>query len=357
VSAAAWARVQALFEGAVDLDPGQRRAFLDRECDGNAALRDEVEKLLRADAAAGGGAFIDTAIRSAARDITDPGVRTGEQIEGYRLIRELGSGGMGTVWLAERAEGEPVAVKLVQGGIANPEIARRFEKERRILGGLEHPNIAPMLDGGTTASGLPYIVMEFIDGVPLSDWASLRVLDLCGRIELLRTVCDAVQYAHDRHVVHRDLKPSNILVRADGTPKLLDFGIAKLLPTGSGNTEITLSLIRMFTPSYASPEQLLGEEVTAATDVFALGVLLYELVTGVHPFAGDNPAPFELRRRILEEVPDAPSAAVVPGWPVAPALLKGDIDYIALRAMERDPLRRYVSAFELQEDLRRYLLG
>ena len=361
MAAERWVRIQTLFEASVQLDAVERRRFLARECAGDDALRIEVEQLLRADRESA-DASIGTAIAYAAKEFIEPRQRGGDRLDEYRLVRELGRGGMGAVWLAERADGEysaRVAIKVVSG-VFSPDIERRFRVERQILADLAHPNIARLIDGGTAPDGMPYLVMEYVDGDPITSWADEKVLDLDQRLRLFRTVCDAVRSAHAALIVHRDLKPANILVRADGTPKLVDFGIAKVLEDRAGAHQKTITMVRLLTPSYASPEQLRGEPVTVAADIWALGVLLYELLTGTHPFALDRIAPLELRRRILEDDPEPPSDRVrrLPDRRLVGArALRGDLDAIVSYALRKAPADSYVSAAELADDVRRFVAG
>lgn len=356
-----WRRIQLIFERALELDAHSRERYLAEACRSDPSLRPEVEALLKAEQALDNDQAIDRAVRDAAEIFTRREIRQGDRFDEYRLVRELGSGGMGAVWLAERADGEysaNVAIKLVRGGFASPEVEHRFRVERQILADLAHPNIARLVDGGTAADGMPYIVMEFVDGKPITDWARDADLPLDRRLRLFRTVCDAVQHAHRSLIVHRDLKPSNILVGPDGVPKLVDFGIAKMLAQGPGAYQ-TASMIRPMTPWYASPEQIAGDKITIATDVYALGLLLFELLTGNHPFGGGRASFLEVRRRILEDPMPQPSeaAAAFDGRPagIDPRNLRGDLDAIVLRATQRQPEHRYASAAELGEDIRRHL--
>ena len=256
-----WQEIQGLFQQAVDLDAAAQAQWLDEACGGDRALRDEVAALLEAERRAGAGGFISDVIGRAARDLAaDQPSRVGERVGPYRLLRELGHGGMGTVYLAERADEQyhaQVAIKFVRDAGVSGELERRLRAERQILAGLTHPNIAWLLDGGTAADGTPYLVMEYVDGEPIDAWSDGRGLGLEGRLALFQRVCTAVQYAHQGLVVHRDLKPSNILVTADGTPKLVDFGIAKLLAGGDADTTGTL---RLLTPAYGAPEQAHGAQ-------------------------------------------------------------------------------------------------
>jgi tetratricopeptide (TPR) repeat protein len=354
-------RMQSVFDAALERPSGERDAFVDDACGGDEALRDQVLRLLRAGGEATAGGFVESAVRAAALSFAGPGDQSGRLLGPYRLLRELGHGGMGTVWHAERADTAyraEVAIKLVRGGFANAELARHFRHERQILADLRHPHVAALLDGGEAPDGTPYLVMEYIDGQPITTWAAERRLPLVERLRLFRLVCDAVQHAHASLVVHRDIKPSNILVGADGVPKLLDFGIARLLASDAP-TETT-ALARRLTPSYASPEQIRGERVTVATDVFSLGVLLYELVTGVHPFVNDDTTTEEVRRRVLEVEPMRASDALRqrgPAGPVSARAVAGDLDNIIAKAMRKEPELRYVSVAQLSEDIGRMLAG
>jgi eukaryotic-like serine/threonine-protein kinase len=293
---------------------------------------------------------------------------SGETVSVYRLIHPLGRGGMGEVYLGERADGrfqQKVAIKLVKRGRESGEILRRFARERRILARLEHPGIARLLDGGETPDGRPYFVMERVEGETITDYCRTRGLPLDDRLRLLTSCCDAVDAAHRGLVVHRDLKPSNILVTPDGQVKLLDFGIAKLLADEEDDVQLTREDGRVNTPAYAAPEQILGGGVTMATDVFALGVVLYELLTGVLPYNRRATTPYELAARVEHETAERPSKAAA----LRAALsepesgkrqrlvrrLHGDLDAITMKALAREPERRYLSAAALAEDLRRYL--
>lgn len=285
----------------------------------------------------------------------------GRRLGPYRLVAALGSGGMGEVYRAIRADDEydqEVAIKLVRAGLDLSFTAQRLRAERQILAGFTHPAIARLLDGGTTDEGIPYLVMELVEGQPITEYCKAHGLGLTARLELFLQVCSAVQYAHQRMVVHRDLKPSNILVNASGAPKLLDFGIAKILDPGAAAlpADATINASRILTPQYASPEQIAGEPVTAASDVYSLGVILYELLTGVRPYPGGNRLTRDVPRAVYEPEPRKPSAVVRARAAARDARrLRGDLDNIVLLALRREPARRYASVERLAQDIERYL--
>ncbi len=277
----------------------------------------------------------------------------------YRLLRELGRGGMGVVYLAERVEGgfeQRVVIKLIKRGMDSDAILRRFLRERQILAGLEHVNVARLFDGGVTDDGQPYFAMEYVDGKPLTAYCDERGLAVEQRLRLFEDACRAVQHAHGKLVVHRDLKPSNMLVTSEGQLKLLDFGIAKLLVEEDDATALTQAGTRLLTPDYAAPEQVRGEPVTTATDVYALGVVLYELLTGRLPYDGDRRGRTDVARAVCEVEPRPPSLAVA-SQPRLAKRLRGDLDTIVLKALSKEPSRRYASAEALAEDVRRHLAG
>ena len=361
-----WASIAELFAGAMDLPAEERDAFLQRACATDPTLRADVRRLI--DAHEGKGS-LDVLADQLTDDIDaalPASLDHGTHIGNYRVIDNLGSGGMGDVYLAVR-EGEGfeqrVAVKVLRSraGASDDGMAKRFRSERSILARLDHPNIPRFLDGGLTRDGAPYFAMEFVEGVPIGRYCDDHQLTVRERLALFASVCDAVQYAHQHLVVHRDLKPSNILVTGNGIVKVLDFGIAKLLDTGPSDPAMTGTGPRWLTPDYASPEQIRGDVITTASDVFALGIVLYELLTCTRPYTGRTR--FELERAILETEPQRPSAAVAHSACV-PARrdrlrreLAGDLDTIGLRALSKSPVRRYGSAGELGDDLRRYLAG
>jgi tetratricopeptide (TPR) repeat protein/tRNA A-37 threonylcarbamoyl transferase component Bud32 len=293
------------------------------------------------------------------------GPPAGEHVGAYQLLRLIAEGGMGKVYLAARADDvyqKLVAIKLVRTDFSQSDIAAvRFRTERQILATLDHPNIARLLDGGVTANGVPYLVMEFVDGIPITEYCTSRRLSLEERLRLFSTVCAAVDYAHKNLVVHRDIKPANILVTAEGTPKLLDFGIAKLVDPDMVEQSLTKTVDRMMTPEYASPEQIRGDGITTSTDVYALGVLLYELLAGRRPFQLATRSPFEVAREICEVEPVAPSVACkanpLLAVPDAQHVLPGELDNIVLMAMRKEPARRYMSVGALAGDVQAYLSG
>lgn len=348
--------VSELFHQALELPPEERIAWADRTCTINAEVHREVVSLLENDHAAGQG-FVERGVRSAVMSLYQPGSATseGQRVGPYKLLWELGRGGMGTVYLAERDDEEyhtKVAIKLVRPGMDTDIILHRFRRERQILAHLQHPNIARLLDGGTTDSGLPYIVMEFIEGARITEYCETHTLSIPERLTLFLDVCSAVEYAHRHFVVHRDLKPGNILVSQSGTVKLLDFGICKLLHSDALRPEDTAATLGMLTPEYASPEQVRGDPITAASDIYSLGTVLYEMLTGVRPHRVAKLTPQALERAICEQDVVRPS---LNANKVVARRLEGDLDNILLRALQKQPDRRYPSVEHLAEDLRRHL--
>jgi non-specific serine/threonine protein kinase/serine/threonine-protein kinase len=345
-----WQRVKDVFQAALDRPAAERPAFLAETCGDDHEVRREVESLLAARRDAGG--FLSA---PAVPETVDPDV-DGRRIGPYRLLGRIGRGGMGVVYRAVRDDDvfhKTVALKVVPGE-ATADHLRRFTRERQILARLQHPNIATVFDGGTTDTGQPYLVMEHVQGDPIDVWCHGRRLSVPARLEMFRAVCGAVHYAHQNLVVHRDLKPENILVTADGQPKLLDFGIAKLLAAGlDPEGPPTATLMPLMTPEYASPEQVRGEPVTTASDVYSLGVVLYELLTGSRPYDVRADSLEGIVRVVCETEPRPPSVTGV----ATASELRGDLDTIVLKALRKDPLRRYLSAHELSEDLRRHLAG
>ena len=343
-----WQQIKACAAAALDLEPREREAYIAAACGTDAALADEVRSLVHS-AVAATPYFEEPAALSLVSLYA-----AGQRIGPYEIVRELASGGMGSVYLAQRTGGDfeqRVAIKIVRGGFATRVLLERFREERRILAALEHPNIARLLDGGATETGLPYVVMEYVQGEAIDRYCEERRLPLAARLRVFRDVCAAAQYAHQHLVVHRDIKAGNILVTADGTPKLLDFGIARLLDDSAAAVGAAETL-RIMTPESASPEQLSGRPVTVAADVYALGVLLYRLLTGSSPY---GPAPREsidLIRAVCEEVPQPARLHAAPGLTIPP-----DLDRIVMKALRKEPERRYPSAGAFSDDVQRFLDG
>ena len=395
-----WRQVEEVFQSAVDLPQAERRRFIAGACAGDETLQEQVAALVAQYEAAGD--FIEepavgsgvltphldahsTSPMSASE--FDPSI--GRRVGAYKVVREIGRGGMGAVYLAERADSEfrmSVAIKLIKRGMDTDFILRRFRNERQILATLDHPYIAHLLDGGTTDDGLPYFVMEHIEGLPVYRFCDERKLTIAERLKLFCFVCEAVHYAHQQQVIHRDIKPSNILVTPSGVPKLLDFGIAKLLnPDFAGEITLdpTATAMRLMTPEYAAPEQAQGQPVSPATDVYSLGVLLYELLTGHRPYRLRNRSPHEMARVICEEEPAHPSVRItsledlLPAYPAGTDQdtltylywcrgatvetlrreLAGDLDNIVMKALRKEPEARYQSAEEMRDDITSYLEG
>jgi serine/threonine protein kinase/tetratricopeptide (TPR) repeat protein/TolB-like protein len=375
-----WLRIKEVLAAALEAHPDQRAALLDRLCDGDTLLRVEVESLLQADAIA--DTFLDRPLLDPI-DATPAEPDIGRTIGSYIIEKSVGRGGMGAVYLARRADQafeRHVAIKMIRRGMDSALVVRRFRHERQILASLEHPNIAALFDGGTTPDGLPYFVMEYVAGTRIDRYADERRLNTIDRIRLCLPILDAVQHAHDRRIVHRDIKPTNVMVSADGRPKLLDFGIATILNPGAEGPSTVTTLGRPMTPEYASPEQIRGEPVTTATDVYALGVLVYELLTGHRPYRLVTNTPEEVARVVCEQDPERPSTVIsqiktskledgtiTTVTPVTvsatrdgtPELLRnrlsGSIDDILLKAIRKEAHERYASVKAFADDLRRYV--
>ena len=386
MSSAQLHRLKEIFHSARQLRPNERPAFLDKTCGNDTELRREIDALLKSGQEAD-GFMVDPPAQLAAEVFGEAEIPadTGKTIGHYKLLERIGSGGMGEVYLAERADQQfkmQVAIKLIKRGMDTESVLRRFQHERQILASLEHPNIARLLDGGETEDGLPYFVMEHVKGERIDRYAKAKNLSLNQRLELFRQACGAVSYAHQHLVVHRDLKPSNILVTPEGVPKLLDFGIAKIIQVDDGAATLaTITAMPALTPEYASPEQIRGEPMTTASDVYSLGVVLYELLTGQLPYRFTSQSPHDVARVITEQEPTPPSTAVKsrdsrtgPGSPrrvfdrtgfpdssdsrftVHPSRsLRGDLDNIVLLALRKEPARRYQSVEQFSEDIRRHL--
>ena len=332
---------------ALDLETGRRRQFLDSACEHDADLRAEVDLLLAHQVDSENDPIEECAADAARFRLAQDVTRIGSRIGAYKIVREIGHGGMGTVYLGERDDKQyrqQVAIKLINPGLGGETIRRRFRNEMQILADLNHPNIARLFDGGQTADGVPYLVMEYVEGSPINHYCNDRNLSTEQRLKLFCTVCDAVQYAHQHLVIHRDIKPGNILVTSEGLPKLVDFGIAKLLDNGKSIPDATATVMPFMTPQYASPEQVYGLSATTATDIYSLGVVLYELLTGRSPYRLKSRVPHELAQAILDQEPQRQR-------------LKGDLDNIVLMAMRKEPQRRYASAQQFAEDIHRHLDG
>ncbi|HET6632942.1 MAG TPA: serine/threonine-protein kinase [Rhodanobacteraceae bacterium] len=350
-------RINALFERALSMAPAQRDAWLAAHCGDDAGLRAAVQRLLDADARADG--ILERGSELIAAVLADA-VEVPERFGVWRVVRGIGAGGMGEVWLAERDDGEftqQAAIKQVAW--PTPGLLRRFRGERQILARLEHPGIARLIDGGVDEAGCPYLAMEHVEGVRIDEWVRTQALDARATVKLVLHVCDAVQYAHRALVVHGDIKPANILVDAGGTPKLLDFGIARVLADDADTpASRTRTLAQLLTPDYAAPEQLAGEPITTAVDVYALGVLMYELLSGTRPYRLSRGAGGGMQLPAVAARP--PSTAVDGELARAPErrrALRGDLDRIVLTAMAREPGRRYASVEALASDLRAWLDG
>ncbi len=385
-----WRRIEELCHAALEREESQQSRYLDAACGEDRGLRREVESLLAYQKQAAG--FIETpALQVAAQSLAaefelgdhdEP--LLGRRLGAYQIVEKIGSGGMGEVYRAIRADDEyqtQVAIKLVRSGQDPGSVNSRFKNERQILASLDHPNIARLLDGGTTGDGVPYVVMELIEGQRIDRYCDSHRLSTADRIKLFRQVCSAVQYAHQRLIVHRDIKPGNILVTQDGVPKLLDFGIAKIVDPEAPATQkdATLTVLRVLTPGYASPEQVRGGAITTASDVYSLGVVLYELLAGCSPYRRAGNAPNQVARAVCESEPEKPSTAVRRteadtkehgGLQIPPdqtsgvrdgspeklsKRLRGDLDNIVLMALRKEPERRYASVEQFSEDLRRHL--
>ena len=373
-----WDQLQTLFHEALALPPEQREAFLQESCADDPDLLKELQALLASEQLA--ATLSESAVKNSVASYLEnvDTALTGGQLGAYELIEVIGSGGMGSVYRAARSDGSydlQVAVKVVKKGMDSQSVLQRFEQERQILARLDHPNIARLIDGGVTDDGRPYFVMELIDGVPITEYCDQHQLGINDRLGLFRSVCDAVHFAHQNLVVHRDLKPSNILVTADGSIKLLDFGIAKSLDAGE-DIQATQTGMVPFTPAYAAPEQLLGDLVSTATDTYALGVVLYELLTGLRPFEPAKTVA-SFRSEVLSGEPKKPSTmvshalageqrdmdAAVAARGTSRRLdisalqtrLRGDLDAICLTALERNPSERYASVQQFSGDLQKHL--
>lgn len=364
-----WNRIKEAVNACLELKPEERQDALRMACGGDLSLITEVERLL--DSYHQAGDFLANPTANAGEAETDN--LAGRRIGNYLILELIAHGGMGAVYKAVRADDQfrkEVAIKLIRKGFDSSFVVQRFKAERQILANFDQPNIARLLDGGTTADGRPYLVMEYVDGEPIDVYCESRKLSTDHRLQLFRQVCAAVQFAHQNLVIHRDLKPSNILVTADGVPKLLDFGIAKILDPERAGVEdsATVTMVQMMTPEYASPEQFGGGQLTTATDVYSLGVVLYRLLTGQWPYRTATHSLQEIAKAICEQEPEKASGAVSRTVKLVDGLhsdrigklrsqLQGDLDNILLKALRKEPERRYVSVEQFSEDIRRYLAG
>jgi eukaryotic-like serine/threonine-protein kinase len=346
-----WEQIETIFLEAADLPRPRQAAFLDQACGADAELRREVQSLLDSDRKS--GEKIIRAVEDEAQALFGLSLFIGTRLGSYRVVRELGRGGMGAVYLAVRDDDQfkkNVAIKLVKRGMDTAEVLRRFQHERRILAGLDHAYIARLIDGGTAPDGRPFFVMDYVEGQPIDTYCRDGALSLPERCRLFLKVCEAVSHAHRNLVIHRDLKPGNIFVAPDGTPRLLDFGVAKLLaPDADPQLTVTGMQARLITPQYASPEQVMGRPANTTTDVYSLGGVFYELLTGSCAQQIDSTSPEEIERVICHQELPPPSVAK-PGVPA-------DLDNIVMMAMRKDPARRYQSVDQFADDIRRYLDG
>ena len=350
-------------KSALDRPRAERAAFLDEACGINAELRARVESYLRFEDES--EQFIEQGALHLAAEASarGGGFALPRQIDQYQILSRIGVGGMGEVYLAQDTKlRRKVALKLVRAGMDSAELVARFRHEARILAGLNHPNIAQLYGAGVTSDDVPFFAMEHVEGVRIDDYCKAQALTIAARLQLFRKVCAAVHYAHQRLIIHRDLKPSNILVTAEGEPKLLDFGIAKLIEGQDAFTQIQ-TLPGAMTPDYASPEQVRGETMTTASDVYSLGVLLYEMLTGQRPYRLKTRTAAEVGRAVIDQVPERPSTAVAQQSDTSqsavrnPQSLRGDLDNIVLMALRKEPDRRYPSVEQFSEDIRRHLEG
>ncbi len=362
-----WKTVQRLFHEALDVSKEDREAFLADNCGDDAELRAEVDSLLEAhfdDDEFLEKSAVETMPIGEAAPAADP---AGERIGDYEIVERIGVGGMGDVLLAKQQTAEfsrNVAIKIVKRGMDTEQVLRRFALERQILATLQHPNIAQLYDAGATGDGRPYFVMEYVDGERIDDWIKTKKLSTTERLKLFHAVCQAVQYAHQNLVLHRDIKPGNVLLSKEGVPKLVDFGIGKLLSDEETDSKITRTRHAVMTPDYAAPEQLRGEAVTTATDIYALGALLFEILTGERPWGDEPISDAERARRLTEQLPTRPSLTAARSTKLDASQrnrlakeLRGELDDIVLQAMRAEPDRRYRTAAALAEDVDRYLKG
>ena len=358
------ANIKEILWEVLELDPAKRQEFLDNAAIG-ADIRAEIESLLSFEAVSAD--FMSLAITNFSKDFMPEVDETeisfvGQKIGIYEIIRELGFGGMGAVYLAERADGkfeQKVAIKMLKREFNVKKIRQTFKREKEILSKLNHPNIARLLDAGTTNDGVPYLVMEYIEGLPIDKFCEKKNLSLKPRLKLFNKICEAVSFAHQNLIIHRDLKPSNILVNEKGEPKLLDFGISKLLRAENSEEKTLVTAFGAMTPEYASPEQIRGETASTATDIYSLGVVLYKILTDSLPFDSKGKTNSELLKTITEQEPTAPSAILDFKSQISDAdnrksqianrkSIKGDLDNIILKSLSKEPERRYTRSSNFQ---------
>ena len=365
-----WQKIEEAVAVAPEISGGRRGVWLDEFCAGDAELKAQIQSLLALSTEAEN--FLEKSVSPyAAQILPENGTNlAGKQFSHYKIVAEIGRGGMGAVFLAERSDGEfeqRVALKIMRQTILDSEAENRFRRERQILAKLNHLNIARLLDGGVSASGEPFLVMEYIEGKPVVEFAEKKSISIQQRLKLFLQICSAVAFAHRNLIIHRDIKPSNILVAADGNLKLLDFGLAKILEFENDLTQ-TATAFRAFTPAYASPEQLRGEQVTTASDVYSLGIVLYELLTGARPFNFQGKSLEQIIKTVSRAEPTRPSGAETRGRGdaerqnqsssnISASQLKGDLDNIILKALRIEPERRYKSVEAFAEDIERHLKG
>lgn len=376
-----WERVQEIFQAAIELPADQQSAYVEDACAGDLELYHEIISLLKEDTESHpllDGYAIDAV--GLPEELTNPSTAL-EEIGKYQVVRQLGAGGMGIVYLVTAKESDPpeqFALKLLKWWSASESSVKRFQREQKILSQLDHVNIARLIEVGFTPDELPYIVMEYVDGEPVDQYCDRLQLSISERLNLFREICAAVHFAHRKQVVHRDLKPENILVTADGTVKLLDFGISKMLKSSGKDSFVTLAGMRVMTPEYASPEQVRGKDITTISDVYTLGVVLYELLTGVRPLTVSGSSILDVEQVICHQRPDKPSETLLNRiesdkierkvvdsicetrkvqFQELSDLLKGNLDDICLSSLEKEPTRRYPSVMFLAEDIRRALEG
>ena len=350
-----WQRLESLYAEAADLPPEEQAYFIEQLSAADPVLAQEMHSLLDHARTAGERlrGILDRATAPAEQGLPWLGQTFGR----YRVVRTIATGGMGTVFEAVREQDyrKRVALKVAASPIGTPAWVERFQQERQILAGLDHPHIARFLDGGASSGGLPYFAMELVEGAPITDYVRGRKASLQERIELFRKVCAAVSYAHQNLIVHRDLKPGNILVTPDGNPKLLDFGIAKLLSPVDSSLHLTQTALPLLTPSYCSPEQVAGGKITTRVDVYLLGLILFELLTDEPAHELASSAPAALQHVVCKEEEPVPSArAAQAGKPAIARSLRGDLDTIVAKTLQKDPALRYASVDLLSEDLARY---